>query len=635
MRWEIREGKLFQAADGPHTDSIELSGRGCSLMLKYGTDEHGQLVLERRAVFPTLRLSPNVTEATFICDLPVSGTLRLDTPHQELAVSFAFDGIFMAQSRIGSLLLTRTFVPDSEVLGLWEELRVENAGTQAVTVRPCPNDALEPQYGRGVYGIYEVRACISSDQPMLLAPGEYTVYRAHTAAHIWSKPWPAPLPYEQELRQRQERMRVLQEQADWATGNPTLDIMFRLCKFHAAETIFNTSIGPLHSPGGCEYYAATWTNDQVEYAGPWFAFAGDALAKEAALNAYRQYIPFMGPNYYPIPTSIISQGQDIWEGAGDRGDAAMYLQGCSRFLLTLGSAEIAQEFVEPLLWCAEYCRRHTQSNGIIASDSDELEGRFPAGEANLSTNCLCYSGLATTAALLRELQRNQDALRLEEQREALGHAIEQVFAASVHGFDTYRYYVGCEKLRSWICWPLCAGISTHAAGTVDAVFSPLLWSVQGMLCEEGDETYWDRAALYALRGAFAQGFTDTAWPNFMAYSQNRLLGERSPYPIEAWPEGGMRHLSGESALYCRILTEGILGLEPLGFHRFALTPRRLPSVPRWILRNVRAFGTLFDIAVESDVCHILFQQKELFSIPLERRSVVDFSSLISCQYEGV
>lgn len=156
-----------------------------------------------------------------------------------------------------------------------------------------------------------------------------------------------------------------------------------------------------------------------------------------------------------------------------------------------------------------------------------------------------------------------------------------------------------------------------------------------MLCEEGDETYWDRAALYALRGAFAQGFTDTAWPNFMAYSQNRLLGERSPYPIEAWPEGGMRHLSGESALYCRILTEGILGLEPLGFHRFALTPRRLPTVSRWILRNVRAFGTLFDIAVEPDGCHILFQQKERFSIPLERRSVVDFSGLISCQYEGV
>lgn len=42
------------------------------------------------------------------------------------------------------------------------------------------------------------------------------------------------------------------------------------------------------------------------------------------------------------------------------------------------------------------------------------------------------------------------------------------------------------------------------------------------------------------------------------YSQQRLLGEHVPYPIEAWPEGNQRHLSAESALYCRIVTEGIL-----------------------------------------------------------------------------
>lgn len=626
MRWSIQGNKLVQTASGFHTDSIELSGCGCSLMLKYGTGAQGELILERQAVFPTLRLSPNVTEATFICTIPAAGALRLNTSAQELAVSFAFDGIFTVQSRLDGLLLTRTFVPDSKALGFWEELRVENTGTQTVPVQPCPNEALLPQYGRGVYGVYEVQAHLCFGEETLLAPGQHTVYRAHTAARIWSKPWPTALPYEEELRQRQARMRALQEQAVLETGNAILDTMFRLCKLHTAETIFDTAVGPLHSPGGCEYYAATWTNDQVEYAGPWFAFAGDELAKEAALNAYRQYIPFMGPHYTPIPTSVISQGQDIWEGAGDRGDAAMYLQGCSRFLLTLGSAQTAEEFVEPLLWCAEYCRRHTLNSGVIASDSDELEGRFPSGKTNLSTNCLCYSGLATAAALLRELHRDEDALRLECQREALGLAIEREFAASIRGFDTYRYYEGCEKLRSWICWSLCAGISAHAAGTVDAVFSSLLWSVQGMLCEEGDETYWDRAALYALRGAFAQGFTDTAWPNFTAYTENRLLGERAPYPIEAWPEGGMRHLSGESALYCRIVTEGILGLEPLGFRRFALTPRRMPGISHWCLRNVHAFGTSFDLLVEEDTCRVLSAQGDAFSLPMEKRSIVEFSN---------
>ena len=37
-------------------------------------------------------------------------------------------------------------------------------------------------------------------------------------------------------------------------------------------------------------------------------------------------------------------------------------------------------------------------------------------------------------------------------------------------------------------------------------------------------------------------------------------GEHVPYPVEAWPEGNQRHLSAESALYCRIFTEGLFGL---------------------------------------------------------------------------
>lgn len=621
MRWEPRQGGIFWDASGPaHTDSIELSGRGCSLVVRYGTTAQGRLVLERRAVFPTLRLSPNVTEATFLCDLPAECTLRMAAAEPELATGFFYNGILTVESRSGHLRLTRTFVPDSEALGFWEELAIENTGTRPQMVRMCSDEEMQPVYGRGAYGVYEVRAFCGIQQADL-APGGRAVFHAHTCARIWSRAWPQSVGWEEELRRRKARMQALQDRVVLETGCTELDTLFRLCKLHAAETIFDTSAGPLHSPAGCEYYAATWTNDQIEYAGPWFAFAGDRLAREAALNAYRQYIPFMGPQYTPIPTSVISQGQDIWEGAGDRGDAAMYLYGCSRFLLALGDPLAAKEFIQPLLWCAEYCRRQTGPDGVVHSDSDELEGRFPCGEANLSTNCLCYSGLETAAAVLNELGFVEDAQRLQRQRVLLGEAIERCFGARIHGFQTYRYYPGCRTLRAWICWPLCAGLANRADGTVRALFSPALWSIQGMLCEEGGSTYWDRAALYALRGAFAQGFT-ALWPQFMAYTKNRLLGERAPFPVEAWPEGGMRHLSGESALYCRIVTEGLLGLEPLGFSCFALTPRRLPGIPCWSLRNVCAFGCRFSIAVNEEVCTVQIEGEPPLHLPVERRSIV-------------
>ena len=40
---------------------------------------------------------------------------------------------------------------------------------------------------------------------------------------------------------------------------------------------------------------------------------------------------------------------------------------------------------------------------MVASDSDELEGRFPAGKANLRTSSLYYDALNSAALLGGEL----------------------------------------------------------------------------------------------------------------------------------------------------------------------------------------------------------------------------------------
>ncbi len=623
MRWQIRDNGIFWDASGSaHTDSIEMSGRGCSVVVRYGTDESGRLLLERRAVFPTLRLTPNVTEAAFLCDIPAESALSLDGA-PEYAEGFFYDGLLTITSRCGALELRRTFFPDSHALGFWEILHITNVGHEPAAVTPCRNGAPKPCYGRGAYGIYKVETAVEDACPVVLAPGGHTTLRAHTSGGILHRPQLPCKGWQEELCARRTRIQALTEQAVLKTGNPILDTLYRLCQIHAGESIFDTLAGPLHSPGGCEYYAASWTNDQLEYAGPWFAFAGDPLAKEASVNAYRQYVPFMGPQYVPIPTSVIAQGQDIWEGAGDRGDAAMFLYGCSRYVLTCGDRTLVAEFAQPLLWCAEYCRRKTSAQGVVLSDSDELEGRFPCGHANLSTNCLCYAGLATAAAVVREAGLLTEAQRLEAQREALGRAIEAYFGAELNGLHTYRYYEGCDILRSWICWPLVAGFSDRAQDTVKALFSPALWSIEGMLCAQGDSTYWDRAALYAMRGALMHGQLEAVWPQLLGYAENRLLGERVPFPIEAWPEGGMRHLSAESALFCRILSEGLLGFEPLGTRCFSLTPRALPNTDRWQLSDIHICGTVFDITVTGSACFVRSEAKT-WTLPINARSVLSW-----------
>ena len=145
--------------------------------------------------------------------------------------------------------------------------------------------------------------------------------------------------------------------------------------------------------------------------------------------------------------------------------------------------------------------------------------------------------------------------RYAAQARALARAIDAYFGGEVGGYDTYRYYAGNTLLRSWICMPLIVGLKERSEGTVRALLGPELMTDDGLLSQQGSSTFWDRSTLYALRGIYNVGQADRATELLHRYSQRRLLGDHVPYPIEAWPEGSQRHLSAESGLYCRIITE--------------------------------------------------------------------------------
>ena len=137
-----------------------------------------------------------------------------------------------------------------------------------------------------------------------------------------------------ELLLRRERILELTSPLSLKSGDKTLDTLFAFCKLRAGESVFRTRGGDVHSPGGDAYYAAVWCNDQLEYASPWFAYTGDSVLLNASYNAFSWYFPFMDDSYTKIPSSVIAEGLDKWDGAGDRGDAAMFLYGATRFYMT-------------------------------------------------------------------------------------------------------------------------------------------------------------------------------------------------------------------------------------------------------------------------------------------------------------
>jgi len=599
ITWNVQPGSA-------HQDQIEMSGRKVSLIATYGIDADGHLILRRQIVFPLLRTLPNDTHAslsyTFGDDAMPRILLDGRVAGNEIVRSISHKGIMTIRSVLGrkqEVLLTRTVFPSTSKQLVIERLTFTNSSAKAVRIEVERTEKVahtNPQ--NGVYGEYIISSRVLDAGERTLQPGDSTTYDLIFGGRKTSEE-DAPVDANAEESARQALIAGYLSKLVLETPDPVLNRAFAFAKIRTAESVYETKGGLMHGPGGGSYYAAIWANDQAEYANPFFPYLGDATANASAVNAFRLFAGHMNPDYKPIPSSIIAEGTSFWNGAGDRGDMAMIAYGAARFALAYGDRKTASELWPLIQWCLEYCRRKVNSDGVVASDSDELEGRFPAGKANLNTSSLYYDALNSAAMLGKDLPsvNQQQVQTYAAHAQQMRSAIEKYFGAEVEGFHTYRYYDGNTVLRAWICTPLTAGIFDRAQGTLAALFSPRLWTADGLATQAGEKTFWDRATLYALRGALAAGETQRALSFLSYYSNRRLLGEHVPYPVEAWPEGNQRHLAAESALYCRIYTEGLFGIRPTGLRSFDLTPRLPADWNEMRLKNVAAFGRAFDIAV--------------------------------------
>jgi len=622
-RWTILQDGSIQwkpTRNLPYEDHVEMSGQMLSVVLRYGVDVQQRFHLNRSLVFPMLRMKPNKTQNNlkqrFDVNIPAMVTVDDQTLLNEVVQDITFNGIMRVESDYGyiyrrkelknAIHVTRILYPSINAPRYLEEYTFKNNSQNPITLRvPEWRITYTTPEEAGVYGAYRIEASLSKKGTFILKPGEtldfYAIYSGKKVSDdVTEKDNTAfsRITIQSERAGRQALINQWWENLVLDTPDPVLNRMFAFAKLRGAESIYRTKGGLMHGPGGEAYYAAVWANDQAEYINPFFPFLGYDIGNESALNAYRHFARYMNPEYNPIPSSIISEGVSFWHGAKDRGDGAMIAYGAARYALARGDKEEARELWPLIEWCLEYCKRKLTSDGVVASNSDELENRFPAGDANLCTSTLYYDALRSAALLGREIGVSGKQLATyTAQAKALESAIESHFGYEIEGFHSYRYYEGNDILRSWICMPLVMGIYTRAQGTIDALFSPRLWTNDGLLTQAGTETFWDRSTLYALRGTIAAGEVEKGMDFLKKYSRRRLLGDHVPYAIEAWPEGNQRHLSAESGLYCRIYTEGLFGIRPIGLRNFEMTPR-LPQEWNYMnLNKIRAFNSNFDIHV--------------------------------------
>lgn len=625
QRWQIStDGSIVWNIDDkiPHYDHIEMSGEKVSTVLRYGVNPDGSFSIERSIIWPMLRTIPNNTHGSltrrFAGDFITPVMVDRQSLNNENVESIKLDGKMTVSSTftVGhnratkhnrplkpTVRITRIIFPSPILPMICEQYTLTNIGTHDQEV-VIPMQRME--YGtpasQGVDGRYTLIAKTTNDKDItvILHPGESIDFGVSIQGRKLSEPEMSP-DINEELSARAKFVDRIWKSLVFESPDSVINTEFAFAKVRAAESIFRTKGGLMQSPGGEAYYAAIWANDQAEYLNPFLPFLSYDKGNESAMNSFHHFARFMNDEYRPIPSSIIAEGDDAWGVAGDRGDCAMIGYGAARFALAAGNIATARILFPLIEWCLEYSRRKTNENGVITSDSDELEGRFPSGDANLCTSTLHYDALLSGACIASELGKNHQAAKYRAEAAKLRKAIEKHFGSEVEGFNTYRYYDGNDVLRSWICMPLVVGIYDRKDATIDALLSSRLMTQDGLLTQSGTETYWDRSTLYAMRGIFAAGERNRALDFLSHYSTTRLLGDHVPYPIEAWPEGNQRHLSTESALYCRIITEGLFGIRPSGLSEFQLTPQLPDGWDKMALRNVAAFtDEPYDIEISRD-----------------------------------
>jgi len=614
--WQLRDGhaitwNLASEKRLPHQNHIEMDGQRVAAIIYYTVDEKKQVHISRDILFPQLRRFLTSAEPDFLHYraylrgaykddvLPVI-TIGNNRFTPGMLDSVVINGkIQFFHHAANGIQIVRTIFPAMQSRLLVEKWTMTNVSDSLKKLH-IGHTTLRQQE-MGLSGVYNRVVFSDATSDLSLPPAQSYTFGIYFTARLNEEPEEtANFSLEENLRNRfldSMRVNLVMQSPD-----SILNTLFYFSKIRAAESIYQTSMGLVHSPGGGSYYTGIWANDQAEYSGPFFPYLGYQTGNIAALNAYRMFLK-----------NIPKSGEKMWASfemngelpccSKDRGDAAMIAYGATHFCLATGSKAVADTLWPLIEWGLAYCEKMKTAAGVIASQSDELEGRFPSGSANLSTSALYYGALLQAADLAKAMGKpptlGQDyTVRAKN----LATAIENYFGADIEGLHTYKYYQENTTLRSWICLPLVMGLHQRKAGTLDALFSKL-WTDNGVRTEltavqDKQEVLWDRGTLYAFRGAFKAGAADQALEKLQSFSKTRLTGFHVPYVVEAWPENNMAHVSAESALYCRVFTEGILGLQPKGFHSFSLQPHLPAGWNTFSIKNIAAFSTTFDVLLK-------------------------------------
>ena len=584
-------------------DHIAMSGRSVDMVLDWGVDANNRFYAKRVVRWPGLLTSPGSSsclEESFDDIKEFSPSVH-DMPLNEgQVVEVGFDGIFTVHSRHQEgVHTTRRIFPASVAPVVIDMVDVINKSSSSATVTIPRWKTARGATNKGTQNEFIIEEFVIGSGEYTLSPGESKKYALVRSARMANDSIPYIDDPEIEFDARMSFLSEMRNVLVLETPEAELNAMFHLAKIRTIESVFRSKGGPVLAMGGSKVnLSSAWSDDQAEYVAPLCPYIGNKVANEGAFNMYRTFLEQLNKRVAGKFPSGIDVGQGLLlDLPQDRGDAAMIASGLGRFIMVNGDQVGARSLYPLLSHCLRYCAEKKGSDGVILSETDDLEGKIPAGEANLRTNMLYYDALISAACLVDDI--DQSGMNYAKEAVKLKENIDEYFASKVGNFETYRYSKasGGDRLHYAITFPLMFGYKERAEQSTKALLNQKLWSFAGIkVMENNNMIMRDRYTLMALQGVMCAGYQDAALPYLRDYTLLRLRGSHAPYACDGLRFPGEQS-PAESALYCRLFIEGMFGIRPIGFRTFSCTPRIPTTWEKATLKNIKAFGTCFNIEV--------------------------------------
>ncbi|MEO6636771.1 MAG: hypothetical protein ABIN25_00755 [Ginsengibacter sp.] len=272
---------ISKASRIAHSDNIEMAGLNIAAIISYAVDESRNLTVSRDLIYPQLRTfnKSNETDGrkyrAYLRHTYDNDILPNIYHKGKILVFNKVDSIEIAGKLIfyhvpvQGIALTRTLMP-SMTERLFVEKWILTNKSDSVQELVIGNTSFQTSI-QGYKGEYNLHAYSDSIGTITILPGQQYSFAVYFSAGI-NNEITFGFNFRKVEIERDNFLTAMQENLVLETPDKVLNTLFYFSKIRAAESIYNSKMGKVHSPGGGNYYVGVWANDQIEYSGPFFPF---------------------------------------------------------------------------------------------------------------------------------------------------------------------------------------------------------------------------------------------------------------------------------------------------------------------------------------------------------------------------